>query len=180
MSAAGMGILAGSLVMVFWGHPKRLILGILGSILVQGLAFLVAAFITSPRMFAMGAFGMLFAFPFIVGWSQVLWQHKVAPAVQGRLFAFQNLVSRGTMPLAYLVAGPLMDKVFEPLMASDGSLAGSVGRLLGQGPGRGAALLLLCLGGLIVLGAGVGFLHPRIRAVEHELPDNPPMPGLQG
>jgi len=39
--------------------------------------------------------------------------------------------------LGFLLAGPLADKVFEPMMAPGGFLAGSVGAFLGVGPGRG-------------------------------------------
>ena len=38
--------------------------------------------------------------------------------------------------MAYVVAGSLADRIFEPLMAADGLLAGSVGQILGVGPGR--------------------------------------------
>jgi len=42
-------------------------------------------------------------------------------------------------PLAYLLAGPLADRVAEPLMAEGGALAGTVGRVLGVGSGRASA-----------------------------------------
>ena len=48
--------------------------------------------------------------------------------------------------MAYVVAGPLADGVFEPLLRPGGSLSGSIGTLIGTGAGRGTALLIATLG----------------------------------
>ena len=79
-----------------------------------------------------------------------------------------------SMPLAYLLAGPLADGVFEPLLAIGGPLAGSVGRVIGVGQGRGVGLMFIVIGAFTVLAAVGGYLHPRIRFVENELPDAVP------
>ena len=47
------------------------------------------------------------------------------------------------IPVAYIVASPLADRIFEPLMAADGLLAGSVGQIIGAGPSRGIGLLFI-------------------------------------
>jgi len=43
--------------------------------------------------------------------------------------------------------------------------------LVGNGPGRGFALLLMVMGSLIALLAVVAYMYPRLRHVEDELPD---------
>jgi hypothetical protein len=73
--------------------------------------------------------------------------------------------------VAYLLVGPLVDKLFEPALAEGGALAGSVGRIIGVGPGRGIAFLFICLGAVVVIVAAAGGLYPRLRNVEEELPD---------
>jgi hypothetical protein len=75
------------------------------------------------------------------------------------------------LPLAYLSAGPLAEYVFEPLLRSNGLLASSLGRILGVGPGRGIGLLLVFLGLLNSAAAVIGYLYPRLRNLESELPD---------
>jgi hypothetical protein len=40
-------------------------------------------------------------------------------------------------PLAYLAAGVLAEKVYEPLLSPNGLLSSSVGLVIGVGPGRG-------------------------------------------
>ncbi len=83
----------------------------------------------------------------------------------------RQMIAKSTRPLAYLLAGPLADMVFEPLLAADGSLAGSVGPIIGIGPGRGIALLFIVMGIIKVTVSLGGYLYPRIRLVEDELPD---------
>ena len=77
-----------------------------------------------------------------------------------------------TIPLGYLIAGPLADQVFEPTIAGDGLLAAGWGGIVGTGPGAGMALLFLCT---CILGTAVslsGYFLPWVRHVEDELPDH--------
>jgi hypothetical protein len=119
----------------------------------------------------MGAFGAHLTIAIIKSSNQAIWQSKVAPDVQGRVFAIQQMIARSSAPLAYLLAGPLADRIFEPLLASDGLLSGSIGHIIGVGPGRGIGLLFIVMG-VIKIGVSLtGYLYPRIRHVEDELPD---------
>jgi hypothetical protein len=77
-----------------------------------------------------------------------------------------SMVTNSTLCTGYLLAGPVADRVFEPLLAKDGPLAGSVGSVLGVGQGRGMALLLLLLGGLVLVTAIAGYLQPSLRSLE--------------
>ena len=65
---------------------------------------------------------------------------------------------------AYLLAGPTVDHVFEPLLRHGGALAHGLGPVTGIGPGRGTALLIaVCrLGALALIPAA---LSPQMRAV---------------
>jgi hypothetical protein len=76
------------------------------------------------------------------------------------------------MLAAFLGAGPLADHVFEPLLASNGGLAGSVGTIIGLGPGRGIGLMFILMGLLTILTAVGGLLVPRLRHVDVDLPDS--------
>ncbi len=57
------------------------------------------------------------------------------------------------------------------MLVPHGALAGSLGRMIGVGPGRGIGLIFLLMGFLALLTTGVGCLAPQLRSVEHELPD---------
>ena len=171
ISIAGGGMLAGSLVMSAWGGPKRRIDGVLHFELLSGLCFLLIGLRPSAWPVALGAFGAHLTIAIIYGSNQAIWQSKVPPNVQGRVFATQQMIAKSTTPLAYLTAGPLADKLFEPLLASDGPLTGSIGQITGVGPGRGIGLLFIVMGILKVAVTLGGYLYPRMRLVEDELPD---------
>jgi hypothetical protein len=76
-----------------------------------------------------------------------------------------------SFPLAYLVAGPLADEVFEPLMSVNGLLAGSIGQIIGVGTGRGIALMFVLMGVMTIVITIFGYHYPPLRRVEQELPD---------
>jgi DHA3 family macrolide efflux protein-like MFS transporter len=174
ISLGGVGMVTGSMVMAVWGGPRLRIHGVLGFTFLQGLLMLLlAAAPPSVVLFGVGSFGVLFAMPLIGGSSEAIWQRKVPPDLHGRVFSLRATVAGASLALAYAMAGPLTDRVFEPLMAETGPLAPTVGRLLGTGHGRGAALLLVVLATLMLTAVAVGFLYPRLRRVELDLPDHP-------
>jgi MFS family permease len=170
-SAAGVGMLAGSLTISAWGGPKRKVFGILAFEFISGLGMVVVGLRASATLIAAAGFVVLFTMPITNACSQAIWQRKVAPDVQGRVFAVRRMIAWSTMPLAYLIAGPLADRIFIPLLVEGGALADSVGRLLGVGPGRGIGLLFVVMGIFVSLACLAGALYPRLRRVELELPD---------
>lgn len=171
LSIAGIGMLIGSLVMSVWGGPQRRIDAVFSVMLLGGLCILIAG--SSPSILVVGIAAFLFfaGTPILNACTQVIFQEKVAPYVQGRIFALRGAITGASLPLAYLVAGPLADYVFEPLMVPDGPLAGSVGQLIGVGPGRGIGLMFMVMGTLTMIVTAVAYLYPRLRLVEDELPD---------
>jgi hypothetical protein len=138
---------------------------------VFGLGIFLSGVRPSGMVVAIGAMIAHAALPVSNVTNQAIWQSKVAPDVQGRVFALRQMVGRSMTPVAFLLAGPLADGVFNPLLAQQGELAGSVGQMIGVGPGRGIGLMYIVMGLLALLTAVVGCVSPRLRAVEHELPD---------
>lgn len=165
------GMLVGSLVMSAWGGTERKMGTILGFTPLLGLSFLLIGAAPSIPLIAAGVFLLFFVIPIVNAADQAIWQTKVEPAVQGRVFAMAQLLSQFTAPIAFLAAGPLADRVFEPLLRSGGALAGSVGAVIGSGPGRGIGLQFLLMGCLLFAAALVGLSLPRLRRLEEEIPD---------
>jgi len=172
MSISGIGFLAGSLLMSAWGGPKNHIHGVLFFGLLMGFSVLLAGLKPSVPLVAAALFGMYFTMPIINGCSQAIWQIKTAVEVQGRVFALRRMVSWSITPLAYILAGPLADKVFEPSLSVGGALSESVGRFLGVGPGRGIGFLFVVTGFLTILIPIGAYFYPRLRLIEHELLDS--------
>ncbi len=146
-----------------------LCLGLLGHITI-GLG-------RSLPVWACGAF-MVHVFSTVIDSSnQAIWQAKVAPDVQGRVFSARRFIAMLIAPIGYISAGPLADRIMEPAMAQGGWLAPIFGRLLGTGTGAGMALLFVFGGLLVALTALSGCLIPAIRNVEHILPDHDTVEG---
>jgi MFS family permease len=176
IAIAGAGMFAGSLLMSVWGGPRRRINGVLRFELLSGICFVLMGLRPSFWLVAAGAFGAHVTIAVVFGSNQAIWQSKVAPEVQGRVFATQQMVARAASPLAYLLAGPLADQAFTPLLTAGGSLAGGIGQLIGTGPGRGIGLIFLLMGAIKVAVTLIGRASPRVRYVEDELPDAIPVP----
>lgn len=168
----GAAMLAGSVLIGAWGGPKRKITAVFIFIALMAAGQAVTGLQASAWTIGAGLFLMLFGVPVASGCSTAITQAKIEPSVQGRVFAIRGMISQSMMPLAFAIAGPLSDVVFEPLMREGGALANSLpGMLLGVGPGRGMGLMFV-LGGLVLLVVtALAWTNPRIRRVEDELPD---------
>jgi len=113
--------------------------------------------------------------PLIDGYCQSIWQERVEPAIQGRVFAARQLVENMTQPLSLAIAGPLADAVLEPAMRPGGALARALGGLVHPGPGGGMALIFVVSGLAGVAVTAVSALTPAVRRVESITP-HPPDP----
>jgi DHA3 family macrolide efflux protein-like MFS transporter len=172
-AAGAVGVLLGSVLLSIWGGPRRRVWGIFWFMILQGLILLLGGLQPSLMLITAASFVFMFAVPIVSGCNQAIWQSKVDHGVQGRVMAARAVIAGTAVPAAYLLAGPLADHVFEPLLAPGGALAGSVGRLIGVGEGRGVGLLFMVLGVFIILTICLAFLNPRLRKVESELEDPP-------
>lgn len=173
-SIVGVGMLVGTIVMSLWGGPRRRIHGVLGFMMLEGFFMLFLGIRPSLVIMTVAGFLMMSMNPIINGSSQALWQSKVAVDVQGRVFAVRRMFAWIAMPLAYILAGPLADNILNPLLVEGGALTESVGKVIGVGQGRGSAFMFILLGLSTILVSGWGYVYPRVRLVEDELPDAVP------
>jgi len=171
LTMGGVGMLLGSIACTALGTPRRKIVTIMGLLFLGGIVIAATGTRESAILIASAGFLMMLILPVLQATSQVLWQTKVPPAMQGRVFALRRTLAQCSLPAAYLAAGPLADHVFEPLMRGDSRLAMSLGSWVGHGEGRGIALLFVAMGLSGCFLAVLGFAHPRIRNIEKELPD---------
>lgn len=171
LTVGGTGMLAGSVAVMALGIPRQKVRAIMGLLFLGGLVIGLSGVWPSAVWIAANGFVMMAVLPVLQATSQVLWQTKVAADVQGRVFALRRMLAQASLPAAYLAAGPLADKLFEPLLLPGGPLASSVGQWIGVGPGRGIGLMFVLAGAIGCLLATAGYLHPRIRHLEVELPD---------
>jgi DHA3 family macrolide efflux protein-like MFS transporter len=167
MNAGG---IAGALIISVAGRigsrMNTVMLGIVGFGLFIGLAGVAH---DAPAIGA-SLFLVLFALTFTDAPFWSIMQAKIAPDLQGRVFAAHLQVAMLMAPLAFLVAGPLADRVFEP--ARHQPAWQSVGWLVGVGPGAGMGMMFVVAGTLILaLSLAVNAI-PAVRRLEADLPDH--------
>jgi MFS transporter, DHA3 family, macrolide efflux protein len=172
-SMAGAGAVLGGLAVGVWGGPRRRIAGVVFALAVGGICTVAMGLRPSLPLIGGAVFVWALTAPMLGASSSAVWMSKTPQALLGRVFAARRMISMGAVPLAVLVAAPLAQRVFEPLMAPGGRLAGPVGGTIGVGPGRGIGLMFLGVGTLMTLTALGGWLVPAIRNVERDVPDAP-------
>ncbi|MBN1486090.1 MAG: MFS transporter [Anaerolineae bacterium] len=173
MSIGAIGGLVGGLLLSAWGGPKRRIHGVLmGMVALRLVGQGLMGISNNVTLWAIGNFIISFFLPIINGSNQAIWQSKVPPDIQGRVFSVRRLIAQFPSSFAMLVVGPLADYVFEPAMMPGGRLTQVFGPLIGTGPGAGMALLIFIGGILGALIGLAGYLNPMVRNAEDILPDH--------
>jgi MFS family permease len=176
LSIGGVGMIITSVVVSTWGGPRRRVRGMLGFSLVLAVATIVGSMRPSLLLVAAAAFVFMGVLGIIITTNQSIWQTKVEPHLLGRVMALLNMVATFPQVVAYTVAGTTAERVFEPLVGRDEVRSGLV-PLIGDGPGRGAALLMMVMGLLIAVWVAVFAMNSRLRHLEDELPDVISEPG---
>ncbi|HWQ04731.1 MAG TPA: MFS transporter [Longilinea sp.] len=172
-SAGAIGGVAGSLLLTAWGGPKKRIHGVLlGWILCGLLGYALFGLAGGLTLWLVASFLENFIVPILNGSNQVIWQTKVPPAIQGRVFSVRLMIAQITAPISMLVVGPLADKIFEPGMQNGGMLMAVFGGFFGNHAGSGMALMITVCGILMALVGTVGYLLRRVRNVELLIPDH--------
>jgi DHA3 family macrolide efflux protein-like MFS transporter len=170
----GAGMVVGGLLMVLWKGPSKRVPLMLTALVGCGIFIGLYGVRPSPVLVAVGQFGFFFCLPIANALGAGIWQRRVPAQAQGRVFSVRRMLARVSVPIAILIAGPLIDHVFKPLLTKHGSLAGSLGHLLGIGPGRGIGLMFVLLGLAMVITTLAGAANPGLRAVERGEPALPP------
>ena len=171
-SAGAIGGVVGGVAMSAWGGFRRRVHGVLAGWIISSLFFALMGLTKwIPMWIALNALSSILI-PMINGSNQAIWQSKVAPDVQGRVFSARTLIAWMTNPISPIIGGTLADYVLEPAMRTQSGLSSSLGWLVPSGPGAGMGLLIFfsCLGG--ILAGLVGYLIHPIREAENILPDH--------
>lgn len=171
LTSFGVGSLVAGVLLAAWGGPKRRMNGILGSMILAGIGGVVTGVSESLVVTAAGVFIIGASFVFAIGLNRVIWQVKAAPEVLGRVFALRVMIGVVAQSTGIIVAGPLADGVFEPLLVEGAALAGSIGQIIGVGEGRGMGLMYILAGFTLIAFATISFIIRPIWRLEDALPD---------
>lgn len=180
MSSGAVGGVLGGIAMSIWGGPKRRVHGVLAGWFCSGLLGMILLGVGRTWLiWAAATFLGNLLIPIINGSNQAIWQAKVAPDVQGRVFSVRRLIAWAVVPVANLLVIPLTDGWLEPAMRAEGSLVRTFSWLVGSGPGTGIALLFVFSGAVASLVGLSGYLFSAIRNAETLLPDHDEMERIE-
>jgi DHA3 family macrolide efflux protein-like MFS transporter len=171
-TAGAIGGIIGGVLMSAWGGFKRRVHGVLAGWAISGIFVAMLGIGRGLPMWAFAMFLVVLVVPLINSSNQAIWQAKVAPDVQGRVFSARRLIAWFTNPISPIIAGTLADFVLEPAMRTDSSLASVFGWLVGTGPGAGMGLLIVFCGLASTLVGLGGYLFRPIFHAEQILPDH--------
>jgi len=170
VAASGVGGVVGGIFLSIWGGFHRRIFGMLFGFIGAGLSNLGLG-IGLPVIWAIARFAASLHSPLIFSSYMAVWYAKVAPDLQGRVFAADYLIGLVIESTASLTAGLLADQVFEPAMRSGGWFFSLLTPLIGAGAGSGIALLYI-LNSCCMVVVGIGsFKVRRLRDAEALMPD---------
>ncbi len=150
-SIAASGLLLSSLLIGMRnqaGEQKKILRH---SLFAAGIFYALIGAGTNAAAITLAAFGFFLALPFVNTSLEVLFRQGIQKELQGRVWSLISLVSQLGMLTAFALAGPLADRVFNPLLTADGRLAGSVGRWIGTGAARGSGLLVIVSGSFLAI-----------------------------
>lgn len=172
-SVGAVGGIVGGVAMSAWGGFKRRVHGVLLGWIWTGLFGTILLGVGREAwVWALAMFLGALVIPLLNGSNQAIYQAKVPPDIQGRVFTARRLIAWLTNPITPLIAGPLADWVLEPAMRDPNSaLAQVFAGWVGVGPGAGMALMFIFTGVACALVGLAGYLVPVIRNAETILPD---------
>jgi MFS family permease len=172
-TAGAIAGVVGGVVMSAWGGFKRRVHGVLLGWMVTGIGSAILGFTGGLPVWIVGVAIASVISPLVNSSNQAIWQAKVAPDVQGRVFSARRLIAWLTNPISPIIAGTLADYVVEPQMrVTSSGLSQTFGWLTGTGPGAGMGLIIIFCGLVTILVGLAGYFIPAVHNVEAVLPDH--------
>ena len=171
-TAGAVAAVIGGLIMSAWGGFKRRVHGVLIGWALTGVGAAIFGLAGGVPVWITGSIIMAFISPLVNSSNQAIWQAKVAPDVQGRVFSARRLIAWLAQPIAPIIAGTLADYLIEPQMRTTTTLSQTFGNLVGTGPGAGMSLIIFFCGIIAILIGVLGYFIPAIHNAETILPDH--------
>lgn len=167
-SVSAVGMLIGSAVIGILNIKKGYSKILMVSLMAAGIFMALCGTTTSIWLIVFFCILFFISLPFVNTYADVLVRIRIPNDVQGRAWGMISILTQIGFVVAYAVCGALADYVFEPMLMENGILAGSVGRIIGVGEGRGIGLMLIIAGIIMVVFAFVYGFRKSIREMEQQ------------
>lgn len=165
-SICASGILIGSMFIGLFGSKNKHVKTLSISLFMSGIFFANLGLSTNIAFVTLAGFLFFATLPFINTSLEVLIRKNIDNSKQGRVWSIISMVTYLGSIIAYAVSGFLADKIFNPLLESDGLLVGTAGSIIGVGEGRGIALMFIVSGLMISMIALLIWKNKRIKKLE--------------
>jgi len=165
----GIGGVIGGFIMTIWGGTKKKIISLLGGILLSGISIFI--FGLSRNLFFLSIFGFISQLMIVIAnsSSQAIWQSKVPPQIQGRVFSARRVIAQlvGTIPM--ISSGPIVDNILSKYFNKSTNFLS----LFGYGK-EGAMSFMASFAGLTsIIIALFSFFNKLVMNVEDFVEENP-------
>ena len=165
-TVTGVALLIGSAAASALPAPRSRVRVICNSLLIaMSTENFFLAFGRCVPVWCIGAVLGWMAIPMMNANMDALFRSRIPISIQGRVYAARNPLQFFTIPLGYLLGGILVDRVFEPFMASQAAQVW-LSVIFGAGKGSGAALLFFVLGLVGMVSCLLFRRDPHIWALE--------------
>lgn len=168
LSLAGIGGVAGAVVLTAWGGTKRRVNGMLAGFMGAGVAKTIFGLGQNLTVWLPAQFCSSLNFPLLGSSETALWMEATPPELQGRVFAANSLVVELVSAIATLIAGPLSDRVLEPAMQSQNIFSSLFAPIFGTGIGAGMALLYVTSAIVMFSIGAIGYQLPQLNRLDNK------------
>lgn len=159
-----------------WGGFKRRVHGVLLGWILSGIGMAIVGFTGGLPVWITGIALAALVGALVNASNQAIWQSKIAPDLQGRVFSARRLIAWLTNPISPLIGGALADFVLEPAAIAGSGLPAALSWLVGTGAGSGMGTLIVLCGLASALTGVAGYFSSFIRDAESILPDHDSLP----
>ena len=161
-SVSAVGMLVSSILLGVFTITRKYVNQLVVGLSFTGIFIALLGLTTNVFIIAISGFLFFAALPFINTSADVLTRSNIPDDKQGRAWGLIGILSQFGFVIAYAVSGLLADHVFNPLLVENGSLASTVGRIVGVGSGRGIGFMLVISGIMLMV---IAVILGRIRSI---------------
>lgn len=171
-AAGGVAMVVGSLIVGSRGIPRRRVRAAGVSLAVAGIGAVIVGSHPSLQVLIVGTVVLMASIPVLNAIGATLYHERVPASMQGRVFGMRSAIARALIPVGSLAAGLLVSRFAAPAMSDGGVGARWLGPLIGEGPERGSALVVVAVGLAIAL-IGAWVARSWVAEALDEQPESP-------
>lgn len=165
-ASSGVGGIVGGAILAVSGGFRNRIVGMLAGMLGAGVSKLVFGLGQHSIVWIGARLAASTSVPIIFSSYMAVWYAKVPATLQGRVFAADHLIGLVIGASASLIAGPLADHVFDPMMMTENRLTAFLRNIVGTDSGAGITGLYTLCSLAILLISMVSFFIPKLSSIK--------------